>query len=571
MGKLASKLRIGEKIGFGFGLVGLLFLGVIWQYHTTLQQSLADYQRLQDLFGAKKSHAQEIENSMLEARRVEKEFIIHRDESLVVEVDRHVKDVIQRTEELGDIDQSAAQTATRITELTHSYHQKFLMTVDAWRMKGFDHNSGLQGAFRDTVHELESMAGHFKVGSLYLQLLQIRRSEKDLGLRYETQYRDKVLQLVDIFKMKLAGSELAQEVRAELLQEIETYRETFESYAHGVLANQDVSGGKGPFRQSAHRLEALLNKHYIPDLEHNILQLRRREKDYLLRDDKGYVTMALQGLERIRTQVDGSMISVQDKAMITHLMENYQRDFKALVEQNDRIDKITDEMKKTVSEIALLVEDNVVSANQMMNQMASNINTSSRARESLMLWIAAGAVLLGVFFAVTITLRIVHPLRRMAGLLDQLAYEEPAERMPFVHGSRDEVNAMAESVNTMADHKVRFIAWWKMSMEEADACERLEEAMMDVSVGSKTSSVEVQDAEKELLSAIINRRGLLSEQYREISRLNSGIAERAERLLEKHPGGESEVSINTICHLAKSIRNILEMTTMPDSAKPVVS
>lgn len=54
MGKLASKLRIGEKIGFGFGLVGLLFLGVIWQYHSTLQQSLVDYQHLQDHFGAKK-------------------------------------------------------------------------------------------------------------------------------------------------------------------------------------------------------------------------------------------------------------------------------------------------------------------------------------------------------------------------------------------------------------------------------------------------------------------------------------------------------------------------------------
>ena len=36
MGTLARKLRIGEKIGFGFGIVGLLFLGVVWQYHDTL-------------------------------------------------------------------------------------------------------------------------------------------------------------------------------------------------------------------------------------------------------------------------------------------------------------------------------------------------------------------------------------------------------------------------------------------------------------------------------------------------------------------------------------------------------
>ena len=54
MGRFASKLRIGEKIGFGFGLVGLLFLGVIWQYHNTLHRSLTDYRQLQDIFAAKR-------------------------------------------------------------------------------------------------------------------------------------------------------------------------------------------------------------------------------------------------------------------------------------------------------------------------------------------------------------------------------------------------------------------------------------------------------------------------------------------------------------------------------------
>ena len=42
-----------------------------------------------------------------------------------------------------------------------------------WRpgeKKGLDHNSGLQGRFRDRAHELEDLADNFKVGSLYLQL-----------------------------------------------------------------------------------------------------------------------------------------------------------------------------------------------------------------------------------------------------------------------------------------------------------------------------------------------------------------------------------------------------------------
>jgi hypothetical protein len=39
MKNFLRNLRIGEKIGLSFGLVGLLFLGVMWQYHTTYGRS----------------------------------------------------------------------------------------------------------------------------------------------------------------------------------------------------------------------------------------------------------------------------------------------------------------------------------------------------------------------------------------------------------------------------------------------------------------------------------------------------------------------------------------------------
>lgn len=123
---------------------------------------------------------------------------------------------------------------------------------------------------------------------------------------------------------------------------------------------------------------------------------------------------------------------------------------------------------------------------------------------------------------------------------------------------------MAESVNTMADHKARFIAWWKMSMEEADVCEQLKKV---ITAGDGQKNQSLGEAEKELLSAIAARRELLAEQYREISRLNRGISERAERLLKEHHKGESGTSINTIYHLTQSIRNILEMTATPHNSE----
>ncbi|MBL3599765.1 MAG: HAMP domain-containing protein [gamma proteobacterium endosymbiont of Lamellibrachia anaximandri] len=565
MSKLTRSFRIGEKIGFGFGLVGLIFLLVIWQYHNTLRQSLGDYQRLQSVFVAKKVDMLSIESSMRGARQAEKEFLLYRDEAFAGEVDRQLHQALLSTANLGRIDPESVHIAERITELLEIYQQKFQATVLDWRKMGLDHNSGLQGTFRDAAHELETMAGHFKVDHLYLQLLQIRRSEKDLGLRREQQYLARVLDLIQEFERITAQSQLEEGVKTRLFHEIETYRETFETYARVVLSDEDIHGGKGPFRQAAHRIEAILNNHHVPELANNILQLRRREKDYLLRHDKKYVDMALQELNRIHALVEPSTITAEQKTLFLTLLKNYRRDFTALVEQNDHIDRMTGEMQRAVSEITLLVKESVASANQVMAQMEREINTSSDQKERFMLWSVAVATLLGIVFAISITLRIVRPLRSMAGILDQLAYEETTERLPFYPGARDEVNAMAGSVNTMADNKSRFIAWWKSSMREADACENLETILKQTS-----GKPEREEAEQEFRDALAARHELLFQQYHKLHVLNGAVIEQAEALQKEGHSGESQISINTIRYSSHSMQNILEMVAFQENQKRAV-
>ncbi|WP_177418120.1 HAMP domain-containing protein [endosymbiont of Lamellibrachia barhami] len=562
MSKITRNFRIGEKIGFGFGLVGLIFLLVIWQYHNTLRQSLGDYQRLQSVFVAKKVDMLSIESSMRGARQAERGFLLYRDEAFAREVDRQLQQAQLSAAELGRIDPESVPVADRITELLETYQQKFQATVLDWRKMGLDHNSGLQGTFRDAAHELETMAGHFRVDRLYLQLLQIRRSEKDLGLRREQQYLTRVLDLIHEFERKTAQSQLEEGVKTRLFHEIETYRETFEIYARAVLSDEDIQGGKGPFRQAAHRIEAILNNHHVPELANNILQLRRREKDYLLRHDKKYVDMALQEVNRIHALVEPSTITAEEKTLFLTLLKNYRRDFTALVEQNDHIDRMTGEMQRAVSEITLLIKESVASANQVMARMEREINTSSDQKERFMLWSVAVATLLGIIFAISITLRIVRPLRSMAGILDQLAYEETTERLPFYPNARDEVNAMAGSVNTMADNKSRFIAWWKSSMREADACENLETIL------KQTSGIPERDeAESEFRNALAARHELLFQQYHKLHVLNGAVIEQAEALQKEGHSGETQISINTIRYSSHSMQNILEMVAFQENQK----
>ena len=562
MGKLARTLRIGEKISLGFGLVGVIFLVVIWQYHNTLQQSLADYRELQRIHVAKKVEMLEIESSMRQAHRAERDFLLLRSERFAREVESQLGSALRTAHALGETDAASYPLAEQITSLIESYHEKFQGTVAAWRTKGLDHDSGLQGAFRDAVHELEAMAGHFDVDNLYLQLLQIRRGEKDLGLRREPQYQQHVMTLLREFEIKVTASELEERVKQQLLEEITRYRASFEEYANIALAHADISGGKGPFRQTAHRIEEILINHQIPDLATNILQLRRREKDYLLRDDKRYVDMALQELARIHALVDPATISAEQKRHFLTLLNNYQRDFMALVEQNDLIKKMTVEMNQAVAEISALVERNVTAANELMQQSVTGIQRSTDQKERIMLWSVAIAILLGILFAVSITLRIVRPLRSMAGMLDQLAYEEPSERLAYFPEGRDEVNLMAGSVNTMADNKARLINWWKSSMREAAACENLA-----VQLKSPPDDPLRQEAETEFREALAARHALVYRHYQKIHELNGTVIKHAQSLRDEVHVGQTQTSINTISYSARSLQSILEMLVFQECAQ----
>ncbi|MDJ0947293.1 MAG: hypothetical protein QNJ94_00070 [Alphaproteobacteria bacterium] len=561
MGTLSSKLRIGEKVGLSFGFVGLLFLAVIWQYHATLQRSLADYQGLLDVYEARKSHMLAIESSMLEARSAEKNFRLNRDEADAALVADRVARVQERAAALAEIDDEAAQVAKSVSASIQTYQERFQAVAEAWRIKGLDHNSGLQGAFRDTVHELEDRAAHFKVSSLYLQLLQIRRREKDLGLRRDAEYRENVFGLVEQFKAELDASGLTPDVKASLGKEIDTYRQTFIDYSRTVLAQEDIRGGTGPFRQAAHRIEAILQAQYVPDMERNILQLRRREKDYLLRDDKQYVEMAQRELQRITAQVDAAAIADQHKAELKDLIANYDRDFLALVEQNDRIDRLSADMQQAVEEISLLVNKNVDEANRLMAETAASITETSNADAQAMLWVVLLATLLGVAFAVVITLRITQPLGRMTDLLTRLAVEEPTERVAAIPGSRDEVNIMAEAVNEMADLKARMMAWWKASMEEAQAERDL----------TQEGPTKPAAAEQALAAAKQARGEQLAAMGGEIRGHTQGIVDAAGRLSATALSKSAQDGVRSIDHAGKAVLAILDVIAAGEPPQKAVA
>jgi len=479
VGRVSSSLRIGEKIGAGFAVVGLLLIGVIWHYQLTLKSVLADHQQLQQVYEVRKSLALEIEVEMAAIRDAEKNFLLRHQERFADEVDRHLQSMHDKVTRLATVDQQSGQTANQLQALMNSYEQSFRAVADAWRAMGLDENSGIQGAFRQKIHRLHELSAQYDVDHLFTVLLQIRRNEKDLALRRDPAYRERVRKLLPEFRQLIEQSRLPAAVRQKLLAELTIYARAFEDYADNALEAGYDGGGKGPFRDAAQRIEAMLNAHYVPHLETSVLQLRRREKDFLLRGDESYPPMVAELARTIRSQIAESALAQSDKELLLGLLRDYQRSFLVLVSQRADITIRTGEMNAAADQVAPLIEANVAQANQMMASRVAGIEQASRASVRLGIIVTGCAIGLAVVLAVVITARIVRPVRQMAGLLDDLAYGTPTGRVPTVRGGRNEINAMGESLNALLDHRASFLGWWKASMEELRARRDVENATND--------------------------------------------------------------------------------------------
>ena len=440
---------MGRKIAVGFGLIGVLFVVVVWQYHGTLFRALGDYDHLQSVHGAKKTHALNIHRYMLEARRSEKDFLSRRETVYAERVDAFVLRVLTKADELKAIEDKAGgqRVAVEIVELMETYHAAFRDIVAAWEIKGLDHDSGLQGRFRDTIHEVEAMAGKFHAADLYLTLLQIRRAEKDHGLRRVEPYAERVHDLIRRFAEQVRTSGMDDAAKQALTEALGDYTRAFEEYAREVLAGMALNGGKGTFRDAAHVLENLLSERYVPDLERDILSLRRHEKDYLLRGGNLYVERAGGQIRGILDNIAASPIAAADKTILTGLIQRYEKDFLALVEKNDRIIALTARMRDAVHRVEPLVAASADEAVAGMVAEAAATRDASRRTALLALSIAAAAILLGILFAVYITRRITGPVNTLMGLAEMISGGRPPvdEAAP-----KDEIAALAVAMGRLA-------------------------------------------------------------------------------------------------------------------------
>lgn len=118
----------------------------------------------------------------------------------------------------------------------------------------------------------------------------------------------------------------------------------------------------GELRKSVHNIETLLNQQNDYKLLTTMLQLRRAEKDFMLRLDTKYLDRFNKLGDELKQQVNTSEIPSNIRNQLTSLMTNYQGKFTALVEAQIALGVDLDSGALGKMRVSIKKSDDVVTA-----------------------------------------------------------------------------------------------------------------------------------------------------------------------------------------------------------------
>ena len=217
----------------------------------------------------------------------------------------------------------------------------------------------------------------------------------------------------------------------------------------------EESGLLGRLRTAVHEVEASLQKADDPRLLLWMLMMRRHEKDFLARHAEGkgdkYLADMKQSKEKFDAALAAAPLADEARAAIVDKMTTYQRDFFMMADGIAELDGEIQKLTKKRLAIEPLIAETTETVTRMYHD-ASAAMAASRARTSARLaWSFAAVALLLVVSAGAIGWSIARPITRVVAVMERLARGDRAIDIAYT-GRRDEVGAMARSVQVFKDH-----------------------------------------------------------------------------------------------------------------------
>ncbi|WP_394205785.1 methyl-accepting chemotaxis protein [Shewanella waksmanii] len=401
-----------------------------------------------------------------------------------------------------------------------------------------------------------------KVIELEREILGLRKDEKDFFGRLEMKYAERhrrdaanIEAISSTLNDVLVDYDIPVDDLTKFRQGLAQYSSNFETV---VAMQQEIgltptSGLYGTLRKAVHNVETLVKQYDQPDLMVSMLQLRRNEKDFMLRRDvkylsrfEGNVVVFLEKLE----QSDLSYSVVQD---ISSLMRAYENDFKLLVSKHQALglDEESGQMK-ILREGIFRAEDDAKRLEEVALKLIADAESSATMWSLIIFFIIAAAV---IAITVVILRSIMDPVQRLTDTITKIE-ESKDLTLRCDYDAQDELGMIATHFNSMVNSFQELIEEVLASVETVtNSCQELSHNAMQASEG-----VSRQLNETDMVATAITEMGATID---EIAKNTELAADRASNTHDNAQKGQEGVE--------QTIEKIQALAERLDGSAQVVS
>ncbi|MCZ7382974.1 MAG: hypothetical protein O8C64_15565 [Candidatus Methanoperedens sp.] len=252
-------MSLSKKLLGGFGLVSILLIIVAVISITTLGTIEQENNKVIGNTIAMKEKGLTMDVDMLSARRNEKDFFARHDLIYVDNVKAFVANVTKDAQAIQalDVPREEKDRAGKIITDIAGYDKAFLETVELYKTKGLDENSGLQLDMRNAVHAVEGDITKQNNDQLMADMLTLRRNEKDYQLRGDATYQTTLHDNEKILVNHLAASKLPQNVKNDINAKLIVYTASFDKI---VAIDAGITSKTAEFTTYVHAIEPQIDE-----------------------------------------------------------------------------------------------------------------------------------------------------------------------------------------------------------------------------------------------------------------------------------------------------------------------
>ncbi len=316
-----------------------------------------------------------------------------------------------------------------------------------------------------------------RVQGLMTEQLQLRRYEKDFLARLDMSYAEELQTMAeradsDFAQLKRAHPEFVGQIDG-LAAALKLYTEQFAELAqlYQRLGLNPKVGLYGSLRQAVHDIEAKLYGLNLHEASAAMLQLRRNEKDFMLRSDLKYLSKFEQNSKLLGQLIETQVSSSSDKAQLKQLLARYKAEFAQFVALSETIGLSHDQGQRgKLRETSARME-------AQLDELYQLVDGEVAAQKSVIQWTLSLLSLLIVVVLPSSAFMIARGIAQAVNKLDQTAAEIIAAKdlsIRFDESGKDELAQAAAHVNQiliMMYDLVRNIR--SASKETAEATEEL--------------------------------------------------------------------------------------------------